>query len=293
MVVSVSSLLGVALALAGCARDHAPSGSGGPASGADVVRIGGSTTLYPGLALCAERFMASGSDLEVEVSQSSSGAGIAKLIAGQLDIAGASREPHGEEFDEAMAGGIALKPYHIAYDAVLVIVHPELSPYLEGLRLDQVRAIFFDGTVTNWSQLTEAAEGPIRVYVRTQDNSGTAEIFTETVSGNKGTPYVAGAIEIKHTPNMVPEVAGDRQGIGFAPLGHVDDSVVALPLGISSERLVKPTRDAVRDLRYVLRRDLFVISRGTPLGTANEFLHFLLGPDGQTGMDEAGLVSLN
>ena len=54
-----------------------------------------------------------------------------------------------------------------------------------------------------------------------------------------------------------------------------------------------PSIASIRDLSYPLRRDLFLVTRGTPTGTSNELIQFMLGSQGQKILTGADLIPLH
>src|SRR5438105_7118382 len=75
-----------------------------------------------------------------EIESKATGYGLAALMAGQCDLAGASRLPLKDELDLAQSRGIALNDYAIGSYSVAVIVNA--SNPLADLTRDQVRDIF-------------------------------------------------------------------------------------------------------------------------------------------------------
>jgi len=246
-----------------------------------TIRTDGSTTLFQVTKRGADRFMELHPNVTLTVTQSSSGTGIKKLIAGEIEIGRAARDPKPREFARAREKGIVLKPFQIAHDALAIVVHPSRYALVKGLTREQVRRIFFEGTLTKWAELSPTASGSIVVYVRDQKSSGAAETFTEHVTGKGDTPYVRGARPLKITTEMVPSVARDPNGIAFTPFVFVDETVRAVSYGKSSASLVPATIPNIRRGTYLLRRNLFLLTRGTPQGALNEFIQFMLSIEGQ------------
>ena len=263
-----------------------------------TIRLTGSTTMFAGTSAAAAAFMAIRPDVKVSVSQSSSGAGIHSLIIGEADIANSSRPPSPREFEEARAASVILKSYQVGYDALALIVHPETGRHVPKVDRAQLRKIFFDGTITDWSELSPKLSGPIHVYVRDQATSGSADAFTRYITGRTGTPFVAGARMLESTTLLCPSIADDKLGIAFAPFGFADIHIAAkvdvATVAYSDGRspALTPSRETIRSLSYPLRRDLYMITNNTPSGHLNDFIQFILHPDGQKVLQAAGIVGL-
>ena len=289
------SAFALALLVAGWAGCHQP--GCGDSHDVDppadrVLRIGGSTTLFPALEQGMALHRQSNPALEFELSQSSSGHGIARLIAGDLDIAAASRTPWPREFRRARNNAVALKTYQVALDGVAIIVHPEKATIVRSMNLAQARAIFFTGDITDWSLIDPRLNGPITVYSRDTSTSGTAAAFVSTVTGISSAEFVAGARRVDRTDHVIPTIAGDPAGIGFASLSQIDDTVAALAFGFDDNHLIAPSVQSVRDMRYQLRRDLFLITNGTPRAQINDFIRFMLSARGQEIFNQMKMISI-
>ncbi|NJL23443.1 MAG: phosphate ABC transporter substrate-binding protein, partial [Leptolyngbyaceae cyanobacterium SM1_3_5] len=70
----------------------------------------------------------------------SSGVGIQMLIEGRLAFAQASRPLTEEEINSAMQRGLQIRQIPVAYDAIVVVVHPSLQ--LSGLTIPQLVGIY-------------------------------------------------------------------------------------------------------------------------------------------------------
>ena len=228
----------------------------------------------------------------LSVRRSSSGGGIAELLADELDIAAASRPPDGREFQIAREREIALKTYVIALDALCIIVHPDRYRSVRRLTRAQANALFFTGTVRNWAQLVPESDDPIVVYGREQHNSGTASMFAEHVTGRRNVPYAADVVVLDRTDRVAAAIAQDPNGVGMVSLSMVNDSVRALEYGTDAKYLTAPSLDNVRGFHYPLRRDLFLITRGTPEDAISDFVRFMLDTTGQSIVSEHNLISI-
>lgn len=283
------------------------------APGPRVLRVEGSTTLSPAIRRVAERFAAEHPGIDLLTGQTSSSEGLAMLLHGTVDAAASSRPPTPHELERARKLGVVLKPYQVGYDAIVVIVHPQRFASTPELSLAQVREIFLGGGLRDWSRIlggpapgTAAAAGdaaarataapredaPINVYVREPAQSGTALGFVETLAGDWQTPFIDGARVITAEDDMIAAVAADPDGIGFAPIGDVDERVRAVALSREGGRAIAPSAQSIRDLSYPLRRNLYLVTRGTPRGDLNLLLRFVLGTAGQAALASAGVLAM-
>jgi phosphate transport system substrate-binding protein len=173
----------------------------------------------------------------------------------------------------------------LALDGLAVIVHPE-SP-LRALRKDQVRQVF-TGSVRDWSQLTAAASGAIRLHAR-DDRSGTFDSFKSLVLD--GAPLAAQAKRYESTEQLAAAVAADPLAIGFVGLSGLR-GVRALAISDGGAAMAPNIEDvAVED--YPLSRRLYFYLPGDASLLARGFVEFSISGAGQQEAEKVGFVSQN
>ncbi|HET6757629.1 MAG TPA: substrate-binding domain-containing protein, partial [Burkholderiales bacterium] len=98
----------------------------GTAISADLVKIDGSSTVYPVTEAVAEEFQkAKKGKVNVTVGISGTGGGFKKFCRGEIDISDASRPILKKEMEDCKANGIQYIELPVAYDALTVVVHPQ------------------------------------------------------------------------------------------------------------------------------------------------------------------------
>lgn len=122
----------------GAAQSYAASGMSGK------ITLAGSTSVAPVMEVLAEEYKKLNPDVEIEIQQSGSSAGMTSAIEGVCDIGMASRELKQSELD---AG---LTPTVIALDGIAVIVNQENA--VDNLTSDQIAAIYL-GQTTSWGDV--------------------------------------------------------------------------------------------------------------------------------------------
>lgn len=132
----------------------------------------------------------------------------------------------------------------------------------------------------------------IDVYVRSSVESGTALSFVDRVAANGQAPFLDGAHVLDSNAAVVAAVASHPRAIGFVPLGFVDERVRAVALGLDDRRFIAPSAESIRDLSYPLRRNLYLVTRGTPRGRLNLFLRFVLGGQGRDILAATGVLRM-
>ena len=201
-------------------------------------------------------------------------------MAGQCNVAGASRAPIKEELEIASTRHIELKDYIIGHYSVAVIVNAA-NP-VANLTRDQIRDIF-TGTVKNWKEVG-GADAPIHWFIR-DPVSGTYLGFRELAMENK--PYGSGGTTFTNYHAIVQAVAQDPNGIGYCSLDLANKpGVKAL-----SVQGVAPSKASVNDGKYPYTRILrFYTNKGAESPSAADFVQFVLSAKGQELMTEMGFV---
>ena len=108
------------------------------------IVLAGSTSVSPVMQVLADAYKAIYPDVEIEIQQTGSGAGITSTIEGACDIGMSSRALEDSETAEGIEG------ITIAQDGIAVIVNKENS--VSNLTSDQIRQIF-TGEITDWADV--------------------------------------------------------------------------------------------------------------------------------------------
>jgi phosphate transport system substrate-binding protein len=161
-----------------------------------VIRIDGSSTVYPISEAVAEEFHSHHGDINVEVVVSGTGGGLAKFCRGEIDIANASRPISKKEMAACRAAGIQYLELPVGYDALTVVVNKNNS-FISRLTPAQLKQIWepaSQGKIMRWNQLDPSFPNtPLRLY-GPGNNSGTFDYFTEAIVGKakqSRTDYIA------------------------------------------------------------------------------------------------------
>ncbi|AKB26059.1 Phosphate ABC transporter, periplasmic phosphate-binding protein PstS [Methanosarcina sp. MTP4] len=251
-----------------------------PAGEAQGISIKGSDTVLPLAQYEAEQFMIEYPDKSVTVTGGGSGVGIAAMIDGEVDIATASREMKGSEFENAEANGITPLEHVVAFDGISVVVNPE-NPVSE-LTFDQMRGIY-NGSISNWNEVG-GEDKEIAVMSR-DSSSGTYEYFKEAVLLED--EYRPDALTQPTTGAIVSEVSMNPNAIGYIGVAYLDDSVKAVSVD-AGEGFVYPNPEDIISGDYPLSRPLYFYTDGEPEGLTKEFVDFVMSEEGQNLVIEVG-----
>ena len=241
-----------------------------------VVNTSGSTSMESVVLALSEAFKEMYPDVTVNYSGNGSGAGVEAAIAGTSDIGLASRDLKEEETSGGAVANV------VAKDGVAVIVNPANG--VEDLTVEQIADIF-SGKITNWSELG-GEDMEIAVYGR-EAGSGTRGAFEEIVGV---VDACALTNEYSSTGDLVGNVAGNENAIGYASLSAVDETVKAVKVAG-----VECTEDTVKDGSYAIQRPFVMVTKdGTALSAAAQaFLDFSMSAEAAPIIAAAGAVSPN
>ena len=201
----ISAVLGVLIGATGVA-------------GADaIVKIDGSSTVYPITEAVAEDFqIAKKGKIKVTVGISGTGGGFKKFCRGETDIVNASRPILKKEMDDCKAAGVQYVEMPVAYDALTIVVNPK-NDWSRTITVAELKKIWepaAQGKITKWSQVNPAwPDDTIKLYGAGAD-SGTFDYFTEAIVGKAKSSR--GDFTASEDDNvLVQGVASDRNALGF------------------------------------------------------------------------------
>jgi phosphate transport system substrate-binding protein len=232
--------------------------------------VAGSTSVQPFADRWAEIYMKKYPARVVNVQGGGSSAGIQAARSGAADIGTSSRELKPEEKD--------LTEIVVARDGLAIIVHPGNS--VSDMTLDQVKQIFA-GKIRNWGEF-KGRDKAITVVTR-EEGSGTRGAFQELVMGK--IRILKEAIVEDSNGTVREIVAGDPDSIGYISLGLVNDKVKALNLDG-----VKPSDENILLNLYKLVRPFLFVTKGPAAAEAQDFIDFVLSPEGQDLIKKEGLI---
>lgn len=225
-----------ALAVAGIAL------FGASAAQAQIVKIDGSSTVYPITEAVAEEFQkAKKNAIKVTVGISGTGGGFKKFCRGEIDIANASRPILKKEMEACKEAGIEYIELPVAFDALTVVANPK-NAFLKEITVEQLKAIWepaAQGKITRWNQVNPAwPDAPIKLFGAGSD-SGTFDYFTEAVVGKAKSSR--GDYTASEDDNvLVQGVSRDVNAIGYFGYAYYAENTAKLKAVPIVEKAGKP-----------------------------------------------------
>lgn len=235
------------------------------AAAQSVIKIDGSSTVYPVTKAVAEKFQAAEKDaVVVTVDISGSGGGFKKFCRGEIDIVNASRPILKHEMEDCKKSGVQYVEIPVAFDALTVAINPE-NYWAAAMTVAELKRIWepaAQGKITHWNQINPAwpAEA-VKLYGADRD-SGTYDYFTEAIVG-KAKSSRTDFTKSENDTVLVDGVAGDKYGLGFFGFAYYVEgqhkvSAVAVDNG-KGRGAILPSAETVEDGSYrPLSRPIFI-----------------------------------
>lgn len=255
-------------------------GCGGVSGLTGEIKIDGSSTVFPITEAVAEEFGLKNPDLKIPVGVSGTGGGFTKFIAGEIDIADASRPIKTTEKDALTKAGTEYLELKVAYDGLSIVVNKD-NTWVDSLTLAELKAIWATGsTVKTWKDIRpEWPDQAIKFYAPGTD-SGTFEYFTETINGKAGN--MRGDYTGSEDDNvLVQGIAGDKNAIGFFGYSYYEENKTKLKVVKvdAGKGAIAPSFATIKDGTYSpLSRPLFIYVNKAALERTEvlEFVRFYL-----------------
>lgn len=234
-----------------------------------VIKIDGSSTVFPITEAMAEEFQAAQKGkVRVTVGISGTGGGFKKFCRGETDVQDASRPIQSAEMEACRKANIKFMEIPIAYDATAVVVNPK-NTWLKSISVAELKKMWepgAQGKVVKWSDVNPAwPKENLKLYGAGSD-SGTFDYFTEAIVGKaKSSRGDYTASEDDNT--LVTGVANDVYALGYIPLAYYEENkgklkVVGIVGGEKAPKkneAVLPSRETVETGTYFpLSRPIFI-----------------------------------
>ena len=209
----------ISLTLFGFACGGGPAGPGGEAA---VIKIDGSSTVFPITEAVAEEFQKEkGGRVKVTVGISGTGGGFKKFVRGEIDVADASRPILADEMTQARTNGIEFVELPIAFDAIAVVINPQ-NDWVTSMTVEELKKIWepgAQGKITHWNHVRpEWPKEKIALFGAGAD-SGTFDYFTEAIVGKAKASR--GDYTASEDDNvLVQGVEGNKFALGYIPYAY-------------------------------------------------------------------------
>jgi phosphate transport system substrate-binding protein len=255
-----------------------------PVAVAQVVKVDGSSTVFPVTEAVAEDFQkAKKGAVKVTVGISGTGGGFKKFCRGETDVSNASRPILKSEMEDCKKAGIEYFELPVAFDALTVVINPK-NNFIKTLTVAELKKMWepgAQGKVTRWNQVNPAwPDAPMKLFGPGAD-SGTFDYFTEAVVGKSKSSR--GDFTASEDDNvLVQGVSRDVNGLGYFGYAYYienKDKLKAVPIVNEKGQPVEPSMDAVLKGTYSpLARPIFIYVNAKALGKpeVKEFVEYYM-----------------
>jgi len=272
-----------------------------------TLSLSGAFALYPLAIKWSEEYQKLHPEVRFNITAGGAGKGMADALAGTIDLGMFSREIAPEEINQGVWW------VGLTIDAVLPSISAQ-NPYLDtlkkrGITREEFKAIFVDGTITNWGELLKLPQGEnIVVYTRS-DACGAAETWAKYFDSKQEDLKGVG---IYGDPGLAEAVGQDAMGIAYNNTAYLYDiktgkkreGLEIIPIDVNGNGMIDAEENfyntfnevltAIAEKRYPSppARELYFVSKGKPQKQLTlDFIEWVL-TDGQKYIKEAGYVPI-
>jgi len=235
------------------------------------IDIVGSTSVQPVVEKLAETYMASNSNVKINVQGGGSSVGIKSANDGSADIGTSSKELKDDEKQ-------GLSQYELGKDGIVIAVNNKNG--VSDLSKDQLKDIF-SGKITNWKEVG-GSDGEIHIITR-EAGSGTLDAFESIVMGDS--KIKSDAVVQSSTEAVKQSVKQDANAIGFVSFAHMSDDVRALKVSG-----IEPNEKTIADGSYELQRPFLLLVKGEASGDVKKFIDWVNTSEGQKILDDEKII---
>lgn len=196
-----------------------------------LVKIDGSSTVYPITEAVAEEFQNKNQNVRITVGVSGTGGGFQKFCNGETDISDASRPISKTEVEACAKDGVAFIELPIAYDGIAIVVNPK-NTWVDHITPAELKAMWgpeAQGKVTRWSQVRKGwPDREFHLFGAGVD-SGTYDYFTEAIMGKAKASR--GDFTSSEDDNvLVQGVSSDESALGYFGYTYFEENKDKLKL---------------------------------------------------------------
>jgi phosphate transport system substrate-binding protein len=190
-----------------------------------VIKIDGSSTVFPITEAVAEEFQKTNRDAKVTVGISGTGGGFKKFCSGEIDLSDASRPIKMSEIEQCAKNKVQYIELPVAYDGIAVMVNPK-NNWVDHLTMKELKKIWepeAQGKIKKWNQIRPHwPDKEIHLFGPGVD-SGTFDYFTEAIIGKAGASR--GDYTASEDDNvLVQGIATDPLALGFFGVSYYDQN---------------------------------------------------------------------
>jgi phosphate transport system substrate-binding protein len=232
-----------------------------------VIKIDGSSTVYPVTEAVAEDFGRATGNRDVTVGISGTGGGFQKFCRDEIDIADASRPISAAEAEACAKAGVEYIELPVAYDGLAIVVNTK-NTWASSMTVAELKKLWepaAQGKILRWNQIRPGwPDREIHLFGAGVD-SGTFDYFTEAIVGK--VDQSRGDYTSSEDDNVIVQgVSGDEGALGYFGFAYYQENKDKLKLvavddedDSNGKGPIAPSMDTVKDGTYrPLSRPIFI-----------------------------------
>jgi phosphate transport system substrate-binding protein len=225
-----------------------------------MIRVDGSSTVYPITEAVAEEFQRDHPEARVTVAISGTTGGFRKFCRGEADISDASRPIKSSELEACRDNGVDPMEVIVGFDGISVVANPA-NDFVDCLTTAELRRIWRPGSsVTTWRDVRIEWPAERIILYGPGADSGTFDYFTDAVVGEEDASRPD--FTASEDDNvLVHGVAGDRYALGYFGYAYYVENADRLKLLAIDDGAgcIKPSYTTIQTRQYSpLTRPLFI-----------------------------------
>lgn len=218
--------------------------------------------------------------IKTTIEEMGDGKGLVALVAKRSHMGGTCRH----SLNTPEERGIKLVP--VAWDALVITVHP--SNPVKDITMEQIRGVY-SGKITNWKALG-GKDLPLVAVERVGKTSGVGLSARELIFKKADFDY-APSVKLVDSSYVVEDTC--QREPGCLAITGISSARLRKGLKILSIEGKEPTKENVARGEYVLYRPLYLTYPAVGADPrVNEFIKFMLSPEGQALLTKTGTVNL-
>lgn len=267
-----------------------------------VIKVDGSSTVYPITEAVAEEYQKENSDVKVTVGIAGTGGGFKKFCNKETDISDASRPIKSTEAEACAAKDIEYIELPIAFDGLSVMVNPE-NDWVKDMTVTELKMLWepeAQEKITKWNQIRSTFPNEEIHLFGPGVDSGTFDYFTGAIVGEEGKSR--GDYTASEDDNvLVQGISTDKYALGYFGVAYYEQNKDKLKLiaiddedDTNGEGAILPEYNNVADGTYQpLARPIFIYVSTQALEKAEvkNFVDYYL-TNGGTLSKEVGYIAL-
>ncbi len=270
---------------------------------AEVIKIDGSSTVFPITQAVAEEFERAGKG-RVTIGVSGTGGGFKKFCRSETVITGASRPIKPTEVEACKTAGIEFIELPVAYDGLAVVVNTQ-NDWVDSMTVEELKKMWApasaDQGIKKWSQIRDGWPDKEFHLFGPGVDSGTYDYFTKAIVGKEHSSR--GDFTSSEDDNvLVQGISTDTVALGFFGFAYYvenKDKLKIVPINDgkadNGDGPIAPSLQTVADGTYQpLSRPIFIYVNKQQLERPEvaEFVKFYLSAEGRPLVKEVGYIPL-